>query len=460
MVLAALRGWTATQRNVVIAAYLGWTLDAFDFLMLTLITKDIAEEFNVPATALGIVITATLALRPVGAFIFGRLADRFGRRPVLMANVLTYSLLAFASAFAPDFTTFLILRCLFGVAMGGEWGVGSSLAMEHMRPESRGFVSGLLQTGYPTGGLIAAAAAAFLLPENSWRTLVMLSVIPALLVVFIRMGVPESPHWKSGQAQQSMAIKPTGLAYGLIGVGLAITGQLSLFANVALGIPWFVSAILVIIGIAMATLAFGRKHWGLALFAMVMMAAFNSLSHGTQDFYSNFLRIQHGFDARTASLIIAAGSVGAICGGLMAGTLSQIIGRRRMITIGALMVLPMIPAWAFLAHTPLQFGFAVFALQFCVQGAWGVVPAHLNELSPGDVRGTFPGFVYQVGNLLSAAVPYAQTFLVEEHTWQYGQALALVAVMAGVTIAVLVNLGPEGRHVIMGQPASTDPSAK
>ncbi len=460
MVLAALRGWTATQRNVVIAAYLGWTLDAFDFLMLTLITKDIAEEFNVPATALGLVITATLALRPVGAFIFGRLADRFGRRPVLMANVLTYSLLAFASAFAPDFTTFLILRCLFGVAMGGEWGVGSSLAMEHMRPESRGFVSGLLQTGYPTGGLIAAAAAAFLLPENSWRTLVMLSVIPALLVVFIRMGVPESPHWKSGQAQQSMAIKTDGLAYGLIGVGLAIAGQLSLFTNVSLGIPWFVSAILVIIGIAMAALAFGRKHWGLALFAMVMMAGFNSLSHGTQDFYSNFLRIQHGFDARTASLIIAAGSVGAICGGLTAGTLSQIIGRRRMITIGALMVLPMIPAWAFLAHTPLQFGFAVFALQFCVQGAWGVVPAHLNELSPGDVRGTFPGFVYQVGNLLSAAVPYAQTFLVEEHSWQYGQALALVAVMAGITIAVLVNLGPEGRHVVMGQTTPADPPAR
>src|SRR6185295_16285427 len=206
MVLAALRGWTATQRNVVIAAYLGWTLDAFDFLVLTLITKDVAEEFGVRATALGLVVTATLALRPVGAFIFGRLADRFGRRPVLMFNVLTYSALAFASAFSPDFTTFLILRCLFGIAMGGEWGVGSSLAMEHARPETRGFVSGLLQTGYPTGGLLAAAAAALLLEDHGWRVLVMLSVAPALLVVFIRMGVPESPHWKSGQAAVSAAI--------------------------------------------------------------------------------------------------------------------------------------------------------------------------------------------------------------------------------------------------------------
>ncbi|WP_395645690.1 MFS transporter [Terricaulis sp.] len=456
MVLKALRGWTATQRNVTIAAYLGWTLDAFDFLMLTLVTKDIAEEFGVKATALGLVITATLALRPVGAFIFGRLADRFGRRPILMLNVLTYSLLAFASAFAPDFTTFLILRCLFGVAMGGEWGVGSSLAMEHARPESRGFVSGLLQTGYPTGGLLAAGAAAIFLQDHGWRFLVMLSVVPALLVVFIRMGVPESPAWKSGAAGKSMAIKPTGLAYGLIGVTLAIAGQLSMFSeNMSLGLPMPVSIALVVGGIGLAALAFGRQHWGLALFAMVMMAGFNSLSHGTQDFYSNFLRIQHGFDPGIASLIIAVGSFGAICGGITSGTLSQIIGRRRMITIGALLVIPMIPAWAFFAQTPVQFMFAVFAIQFCVQGAWGVVPAHLNELSPNDVRGTFPGFVYQVGNLLSAAVPYAQTYLVEEHTWKYGEALALVAVCAGLGIAFLVNLGPEGRHVVMAGDSPT-----
>ena len=451
--LAALRGWTATQRNVVVAAYLGWTLDAFDFLMLTLITVDIAREFQVPATSLGLVITATLALRPVGAFIFGRLADRFGRRPVLMVNVLTYSLLAFASAFAPDFTTFLVLRCLFGVAMGGEWGVGSSLAMEHMRPESRGIVSGLLQTGYPTGGLIAAGAAAWLLPEHGWRFLVMLSVLPALLVVFIRMGVPESPHWQRGASNKTAAIKLAGLLYGLIGVAVTIVGQLSLFTDLGIGLPWYVSVALVLAGLCITPLAFGRQHFGLALFAMVLMAGFNSLSHGTQDFYSNFLRLQQGFEPRTASLIIMCGSFGAICGGLTSGTLSQIIGRRRMITIGALALLPFIPFWAFVSVAPWQFALAVFALQFCVQGAWGVVPAHLNEISPGDVRGTFPGFTYQVGNLLSAGVPYAQTFLVEERNWQYGQALALAAVGACLVIAVLINLGPEGRHVEMsGEP--------
>ena len=450
MPIAALRGWTATQRNVVIAAYLGWTLDAFDFLMLTLITKDVADEYHVPATALGLVITATLALRPIGAFIFGRLADRFGRRPILMLNVLIYSALAFASAFAPDYMTFLVLRCLFGVAMGGEWGVGSSLAMEHMRPESRGVVSGLLQTGYPTGGLIAAGAAALLLEDHGWRFLVMLSAVPALLVVFIRMGVPESPNWKPGQ-HQAAALRPSSVAAGFVGVGLAILGQLSLFTTALSGlqVPMPVSIAATVSGIVIAAMAFGRKHMSLALFAMLLMAGFNALSHGTQDFYSNFLRIQHGFSPSLASTIIACGSLGAICGGITSGTLSQIIGRRRMITIGALMVLPMIPMWAFFSTTPLMFAAAVFALQFCVQGAWGVVPAHLNEISPGDVRGTFPGFVYQVGNLLSAGVPFSQTFLVEHNGWQYGQALALAAVCAAAAIAVLINLGPEGRHVDM-----------
>jgi SHS family lactate transporter-like MFS transporter len=239
------------------------------------------------------------------------------------------------------------------------------------------------------------------------------------------------------------------VAHGLIGVALTIVGQLSLFTHIGIALPWFVSAALVAAGLGLTAMAFGRQHFWLALFAMVLMAGFNSLSHGTQDFYSNFLRLQHGFDARTASLVIMCGSFGAILGGLTSGTLSQIIGRRRMITIGALCVIPFIPFWSFLSVAPWQFALAVFALQFCVQGAWGVVPAHLNEISPGDVRGTFPGFTYQVGNLLSAGVPYAQTFLVEERSWQYGQALGMVALLAGLTIAVLINLGPEGRHVNM-----------
>src|SRR6185312_3382594 len=191
--MSALKGWTSTQRHVVVASYLGWTLDAFDFLLLTLVAKDVAAEFHTPATTVGWALLLTLSARPVGAFIFGRLADRFGRRPILQIDVLLYSALAFASAFSPNITVFLILRGLFGVAMGGEWGIGSSLTMEHIKPESRGFVSGLLQTGYPTGSLIAALVTLLFLPSLGWRGLMLLSLLPALLTLYIRRNVPESP---------------------------------------------------------------------------------------------------------------------------------------------------------------------------------------------------------------------------------------------------------------------------
>jgi Na+/melibiose symporter-like transporter len=293
------------------------------------------------------------------------------------------------------------------------------------------------------------------LPNYTWRTLVMLSAIPALLVVFIRMGVPEAPGWKPGRSE-SAAFNPAALAAGIIGVALAIIGQLSLFtkALTGLNVPPLAALTATITGVLIAATAFGRKHFFKAVFAMVLMASFNALSHGTQDFYSNFLRKQMSFDVSTASWIIAIGSVGAICCGITSGSLSQIIGRRRMITIGALLVLPMIPMWVFYSSTPWMFAIAVFLLQFCVQGAWGVVPAHLNEISPGDVRGTFPGFTYQVGNLLSAGVAFGQTSLVVDQHWQYSQALALAAVCAALAIAVLINLGPEGRHVVMSDQPS------
>src|ERR1700710_2389514 len=260
MAFAALKGWSSAQKHVVAASYLGWTLDAFDFLLITYVAKDIAAEFGTNAKALGIIITATLVMRPLGAFIFGRLADRFGRRPVLMADVGLYSIIAFASAFAPNLYVFLGFRCLFGIAMGGEWGIGASLTMEHVKPESRGFVSGLLQTGYPTGGLIAGLVTALLLPHFGWRVCVMASVIPALLVLYIRRNVPESPAF-----EQHKTVKDN-------------------------------------------TFAVIRSHWGIALFAILIMTAFNSLSHGTQDFYPNFLRIQIGLKPALASIIGSIGS--------------------------------------------------------------------------------------------------------------------------------------------------------
>ncbi|MEI9888626.1 MAG: MFS transporter [Rhizomicrobium sp.] len=399
MAFEALKGWSTTQKHVVAASYLGWTLDAFDFLLITYVAKDIAAEFHTNAKALGFIITATLVMRPLGAFIFGRLADRFGRRPVLMLDVGLYSLIAFASAFAPNLYVFLALRCLFGIAMGGEWGIGASLTMEHVKPQARGFVSGLLQTGYPTGGLIAGLVTALLLPQFGWRVCVMASVIPALLVLYIRRNVPESP---------TFAQPPRDNTFAVI-----------------------------------------RSHWGIALFAILLMTGFNTLSHGSQDFYPNFLRIQIGIAPAAASLIAAVGSLGAILGGLTFGALSQRIGRRRAIAISAALVLPMIYFWVFFSVEPLVLAAMAFVLQFFVQGAWGVIPAHLNELSPHDARATFPGFVYQLGNLFAAGIVTVQGVLVEDSHWSYGEVLALMTAAAALLIATLINFGPEAREVDM-----------
>ena len=406
MAFAALKGWSSAQKHVVAASYLGWTLDAFDFLLITYVAKDIAADFGTNAKALGFIITATLIMRPLGAFIFGRLADRFGRRPVLMADVGMYSIIAFASAFAPNLYVFLGLRCLFGIAMGGEWGIGASLTMEHVKPESRGFVSGLLQTGYPTGGLIAGVVTALLLPHFGWRVCVMVSVIPALLVLYIRRNVPESPSFGQHKAAEG------------------------------------------------STFAVLRSHWGIALFAILLMTAFNSLSHGTQDFYPNFLRIQIGLAPSLASIIGSIGAAGAIVGGLTFGSWSQSIGRRRAMTIGALLVLPLVYFWVLFTVQPVFLAMTAFALQFAVQGAWGVVPAHLNELSPAAARATFPGFVYQLGNLFAAGITTLQGSLVEDRHWPYASALAVVAVGAAAAIALLVNFGPEARDVKMAPDVS------
>ncbi|MES1201350.1 MAG: MFS transporter [Pseudomonadota bacterium] len=406
--LAALKGWTSTERHVVAASYLGWTLDAFDFLLLTYVAKDVAHEFNTDAKGIGLALTLTLVLRPLGAFVFGRLADRFGRRPILQIDVLLYSVFAFGSAFAPDLVTFLILRCLFGFAMGGEWGIGASLTFEHINPKRRGFVSGLLQTGYPMGGLIAAAVTWVLLEHYGWRVCMMLGAIPALLTLYIRAKVPESPEWESGATRGNN------------------------------------------------TLAVVAKHWKLALFAMVLMAGFNSLSHGTQDFYPQFLRVQLNFEPSVASSIAIFGSLGAIAGGLTFGLLSERIGRRRAITAATILFVPAVPLWVFLAHSPPLLAVGVLVLQFTVQGAWGVVPAHLNELSPPEARATFPGFVYQFGNLLAAGVGYFQGSLVVDQHWSYAQALATVGVCAALFIMVMVNLGPEAKGVPMGVGAAPE----
>jgi SHS family lactate transporter-like MFS transporter len=413
--LEALRGWTSAQKHVVVASWLGWTLDAFDFFLMVFVIKDVAAAFGVEKSTVAWATTLTLALRPLGAFVFGRLADRFGRRPVLMADVALYSVLGFATAFSPNLIAFLVIRALFGVAMGGEWGIGASLTMESIKPEARGLISGLLQSGYPTGYLLASVvyrnfyeSLGALTGMASWRSLFLVGIVPALLILYIRRHVPESPGWSREHAR-------TGTVLNVL-----------------------------------------KKHWLLAIYAIVLMTAFNFFSHGTQDAYPTFLQVQHRFDVHTTGNIAIVYNIGAILGGLTFGFFSQTIGRRRAIVVAALFAIPVAYLWAF-SQTAAMLAFGAFLMQFFVQGAWGVIPAHLNELSPADARGTFPGTVYQLGNFIASYNLVLQTKIAARMHENYSVALASVAIAAAVAIAILTALGREAREVNMTAYSTLNP---
>jgi SHS family lactate transporter-like MFS transporter len=330
-----------------------------------------------------------------------------------MIDVGLYSLLGLATAFAPNLIVFLIIRALFGVAMGGEWGIGASLTMESVKPEARGFVSGLLQSGYPTGYLLASLVYRNFYDQlgpltglESWRAMFLIGVIPALLILYIRRHVPESPGWSRDHAK-------TGTLFNVL-----------------------------------------RTHWQLAIYAILLMTAFNFFSHGTQDIYPTFLQVQHHFDAHITGNIAIVYNIGAILGGLTFGLWSQTLGRRRTIIVASLLAIPAAYFWAF-SETATMLAVGAFLMQFFVQGAWGVIPAHLNELSPADARGTFPGTVYQLGNFIASYNAVLQTKIAVHNGENYSLALASVAVAAAVAIVVLTLLGREARNVDMVQPAPT-----
>jgi SHS family lactate transporter-like MFS transporter len=405
MKIEALSGWSREQKHVVVASYLGWTLDAFDFFLFVFVLKDIAQEFGTEVGNVTLAITLTLAMRPIGAYLFGRAADRWGRRPTLMADVLLYSALEFASGFSPNITTLIVLRALYGIAMGGEWGVGASLTMETIPAKARGFVSGLLQSGYPSGYLVASLVYGGLFPLIGWRGMFMVGVLPALLVLYIRRNVPESPGWDRANAQRSN------------------------------------------------TLDVLKAHWRLAVYAIILMTSFNFFSHGTQDLYPLFLREQHHLSPSQISVIAIIYNIGAICGGLSFGSLSQRFGRRRAIVTAALLSLLAVPLWAF-SESPAYLALGAFLIQFMVQGAWGTIPVHLNELSPDEARATFPGTVYQLGNLLASGNATIQTWIAMSYGGQYSIALAIVAGTVAVVIAIVTALGTEAKDVAFGRARS------
>jgi len=390
------------NRTVVVAGFLGWTLDAFDFFLVVMTLTAIAKEFHRSDAAVAFSITLTLAFRPVGALVFGLLADRYGRRLPLMLDLVFYSGIEVLSGFAPSYSTFLALRALFGIGMGGEWGVGASLVMEHVPPRRRGLYSGLLQQGYAAGYLLAALAYAAVFPRWGWRPLFVVGGAPALLALYVRAHVPESAVWVRSRHPSWRDI------------GRALAGQ-----------------------------------WRLFLYLTLLMAMMNLVSHGTQDLYPTFLERHWGLAPAQRAALTAWSMVGALTGGVLCGLWSDRLGRRRMIAVALGCAVLVIPLWAFAPAVPLLV-LGVFAMQFMVQGAWGVIPAHITELSPDGVRGFLPGFAYQCGVLLAGSIATLEALLAARVS--YAWAMALVAGTVCALCAVVAAAGPERRGLAYGLP--------
>jgi len=399
-VLSYFRMLTPAQLHAYLASLGGWTLDAFDFFIFVFCLNAISAEFHTDIKAVAEGIFLTLACRPLGALVFGWLAEKYGRRPILMLNVLSYSALQLATAFAPNLATLLALRALFGFAMGGEWGVGAALALETLPARGRGFFSGLLQQGYALGYLLASIVFAVAFVHVGWRGLFMISAASALLVIYIRYGVEESPAWVAGTVPQRASAAAVWNAV--------------------------------------------KTNFPTLCYLVLLMACFNAFSHGSQDLYPTFLQKQHGFSAGVTGTVATIMNLGALAGGICFGALSERLGRRRAISLAALLSLPMIPLWAY-SHTAVMLAVGGFLMQFMVQGAWGVVPAHLNELSPPSVRAILPGFAYQLGNLAVSQMGPFQSGIAESHGNDYAYILAWTMAVVAIALIVATTLGPEAR---------------
>jgi SHS family lactate transporter-like MFS transporter len=388
------------SHHAVLAGFLGWTLDAFDFFVVVFLIDTLAQHFGVPKKDIVRTLTATLAMRPLGAVLFGLLADRYGRRIPLMANVLYFSVIELLCGFSPNYTFFLVMRALFGIGMGGEWGVGASLAMEAAPPRWRGILSGILQSGYSIGYLLAALAARFLLPAWGWRAMFWAGAVPALLALYIRTKVPESEAWKQNRAADTWQV-------------LRIVG----------------------------------REWKRFVYLVIMMTFMMFLSHGTQDLYPDFLQEVHKVSAAARANIAIIYNIAAVAGAIIFGHLSQVAGRRRGMVAALALSLLMIPFWAFGWSIPVLIAGACL-MQAGVQGAWGVIPVHLNEMSADAARGLMPGLAYQLGILLASPTNSIQ-YALRDHVG-YQRAIAGFEVVTIVTLAILLRLGTEahGRSFI------------
>jgi SHS family lactate transporter-like MFS transporter len=381
--------------HAVLAGFLGWTLDAFDFFVVVFLFDTLARQFNVSKSQIVLSTTLTLAMRPLGALLFGLLADRFGRRIPLMANVIYFSIIEVLCGFSPNFTVFLVLRALFGIGMGGEWGVGASLAMEAAPVRWRGILSGILQSGYSIGYLLAAVAARFVLPHWGWRPMFWLGALPALLALYIRTKVPESEAWKQHRAES--------------------TGQL---------------------------LRIVAGQWKKFAYLAALMTFMMFLSHGTQDLYPDFLHEVHHVSQAARANMAMIFNLGAILGAVLFGHFSEVAGRRKSMLAALALCLCIIPLWAFGTRLWLLAA-AAFVMQMGVQGAWGVIPVHLNELSADAARGLMPGLAYQMGILFAAPTNSIQYALRDRVGYQW--AIAGFEIVTILALAALLLAGTEAR---------------
>lgn len=385
------------QNNAVLAGFLGWTLDAFDFFILTFVLATVATDFHKTIPEMALTLTASLAMRPVGALIFGLMADRYGRKGPLMITIIFYSVMEILSGLAPTYKIFLLLRLLYGVGMGGEWGVGASLVMESVSVKRRGFLSGVLQEGYALGFLLAAGAYYFVFPHFGWRAMFFIGGLPALVTLFIRARVKETAAWKANKLSDW---KEYGNAV--------------------------------------------KKHWKLFLYLILLMSMMNLISHGTQDLYPTFLQQQKHFNPNETAIITMVSMVGAILGGLFFGYLSDRYGRKKMMATAVILALVLIPSWL-LAGGSILIALGAFGMQFMVQGAWGIIPAHINELSPGPLRGFFPGFAYQLGVLIASGIAYVEAVLAQYVS--YATSMEILAGSVLILGAIVILAGPEAKGI-------------
>ncbi len=392
-----------SPQSAVLASFLGWTLDAFDFFLVVFTLTAIGNEFGVSDARMASTIAITLAFRPMGAFIFGLMADRYGRRLPLMLSLVFFSVMEVLSGLAPNYTTFFILRALFGIGMGGEWGVGASLAMEKAPHRRRGLFSGLLQEGYACGYLLAAIVYFLVYPRWGWRPLFFIGGLPALLALYVRWGVTESEVWLKTRHHDWKSL------------GKSIV-----------------------------------SHWRLFLYLVVLMTMMNFVSHGTQDMYPTFLQRDWGFTPTRRAALTAFSMVGAILGGLWFGHLSDRIGRRRAMIMALIGAILTVPLWG-LAPSLSLLVTGAFVMQFMVQGAWGIIPAHLMELAPDSVRGFLPGFAYQCGVALAGTVAVIEALFAERTS--YTVAMTLTAVTVFSLAALVTWLGKEKKGIVFGEPS-------